>query len=289
MEGIITKGIGGFYYVTTSDNRTYQCKARGLFRKDGIVPYVGDRVKIDPIDDLEGYITEILPRRNVFIRPPVANVDCFVITAAIRKPELNLYIVDKFLVMSEYQQTDIIICLNKTDLAREGEIERFQEIYSPIYPLVKACGKTGEGVDELLDLMKGKKCAFAGPSGAGKSTLLNRMHADIEMETGQVSEKTERGKHTTRHVEIFKLSDGTMVFDTPGFTSFQILESEEDELAFLYPEMRTFIGQCKYHNCRHVKEPECKIREAALEGLIPYSRYDSYLKQLNEIREMRKY
>ncbi|MFA7660298.1 MAG: ribosome small subunit-dependent GTPase A [Anaerovoracaceae bacterium] len=288
MEGTIVKGIGGFYYVDTADG-LYQCRARGIFRKNGMTPYVGDRVEIEPQDDEEAVINRIFPRRNQFIRPPVANVDCLIITAALKKPEVNLYIVDKFLVMAEYQHTDIGICLNKIDLAEPEQIDEFRKIYESIYPVICVSGKTGEGLEELQKFLGGRKCAFAGPSGVGKSTLLNHLEATVMVETGEISEKSQRGKHTTRHVELFQLADGSMIFDTPGFTSFEVLEAEEQELAFLYPEMVPFIGGCKYHNCRHISEPGCEVRSAALEGTIPMSRYDSYSKQIKEIQEMRKY
>lgn len=288
MEGTIVKGIGGFYDVKTAE-KTYQCKARGIFRKDGMTPCVGDQVEIEPLDDEEAVITRILPRRNQFIRPPVANVDCLIITAALRRPELNLYIIDKFLIMAEYQHTDIGICLNKVDLAEPGEIDAFREIYEGVYPVLCVSGKTGEGISELREFLNGRKCAFAGPSGVGKSTLLNLLEETIMAETGEISEKSQRGKHTTRHVELFQLDDGSMIFDTPGFTSFEVLEAEEQELAFLYPEMAPYIGQCKYHNCRHILEPGCQVRQAVDEGAIHGSRYDSYCRQMKEIQEMRKY
>ncbi len=288
MEGTILKGIGGFYYVRTAE-KIYQCKARGIFRKEGMTPYVGDLVEVEPLDDEEAVITRIFPRKNQFIRPPVANVDCLIITGAVKKPELNLYIIDKFLVMAEGQHTDIGICLNKTDLAAPGEIEAFRNIYEDIYPVICVSGKTGEGMWELQSFLKGRKCAFAGPSGVGKSTLLNRLEASAMAETGEISDKSQRGKHTTRHVELFQLSDGGMIFDTPGFTSFEVLEAEEQELAFLYPEMVPFIGECRYHNCRHISEPGCRVRQAVEEAAIHESRYDSYCRQLKEIQEMRKY
>lgn len=288
IEGTIVKGIGGFYYVETAKG-LYQCRARGIFRKEGMTPYVGDRVEIEPQDDKEAVITRIFPRRNQFIRPPVANVDCLIITAALKKPEINLYIIDKFLVMAEYQHTDIGICLNKIDLAEPDEINAFRKIYEDIYPVICVSGKTGEGLDELQKFLNGRKCAFAGPSGVGKSTLLNHLQATVMVETGEISEKSQRGKHTTRHVELFQLADGSMIFDTPGFTSFEVLEAEEQELAFLYPEMAPFIGQCKYHNCRHISEPDCEVRSAVIRGTIHMSRYDSYCKQIKEIQEMRKY
>lgn len=288
-EGIIIKGIGGFYFVSTEADRVYRCKARGLFRKDRIVPYVGDRVSIDVINDEEALIRGILPRKNQFIRPPVTNVDCFIITLAARNPDPNFYIIDKFLTMAEYQHTDVIICINKIDLTTIEEIETFMKTYRNTYPVVAVSGKTGEGMEELIDLLGERKCAFAGPSGTGKSTLINRMHANARMGTGEISEKTGRGKHTTRHVELFSLPGGGMVFDTPGFTSFEVISSDEQELAFLYPEMRSYTGQCRYNNCRHLSEPGCRVRAAVDEGLIPGTRYDSYSRQMKEIQETRRY
>jgi ribosome biogenesis GTPase len=288
MEGTILKGIGGFYYVDTGE-KIYRCKARGIFRKSSLAPCVGDWVSIDILNEEEGIITEIHQRKNLFIRPPVANVDSFIITATLKRPELNSYIVDKFLVMAEHQHTDIIICLNKIDLADGREISEFKEIYEKIYPVVCLSGKTGEGFAELRKKMVGGKYAFAGPSGVGKSTLLNCLIEGNYAETGEIGEKSQKGKHTTRHVELFKLSEGIMIFDTPGFTSFEVVEAEEQELEHLYPEIIPYIGNCKYKNCRHIAEPGCEVRAAVKEGKIPDSRYESYCRQLKEIQEMRKY
>lgn len=288
MKGIIVKGIAGFYYVKAG-GKIYQCKARGIFKKDRITPYVGDEVNIGKINGDEAVVDEILPRKNSFIRPPIANVDCFVIVTAAAKPDPNPDIIDKFLVMAEKNRTDIIICINKIDLVPEEKRKEIEEIYQDIYPLVSVCGKTGAGIEELSALMKGRKCALAGPSGAGKSTLLNRLQSRRIVETGDISEKTKRGKHTTRHVELFETDFGSLVFDTPGFTSFDVLEAEEDELHFLYPEMSALIGGCRFDDCRHIKEPDCCIREAVKQGKIHESRYQSYVNQYKEIQERRKY
>lgn len=288
MNGIITKGIAGFYYVKTG-GKIYQCKARGIFKKDGIIPYAGDEVKIERIDDEEAVINEILPRKNFFIRPPIANVDCFVIVAAAARPDPNPDIIDKFLVMAEQNHTEIIICINKVDLVTIEKRNEIEDIYRGLYPLVCICGKSGEGIGTLTELMKGKKCALAGPSGAGKSTILNKLQSNITVETGDVSQKTKRGKHTTRHAELFETDFGALVFDTPGFTSFEILEAEEEELHYFYPEMVPLIGSCKYDDCRHIKEPGCSIREAVEQGKIHKSRYRSYVNQYKEIKERKKF
>lgn len=288
MKGIIVKGIAGFYYVKT-EKKVYQCKARGIFKKEGITPYVGDEVRITLLDEDEGVVEEIFPRKNEFIRPPIANVDCFVIVVAATRPEPNPDIIDRFLVMAEENHTDIVICLNKVDLAENQDQLMVNEIYSGIYPVVCLCGKTGEGIDQLVALMGKKKCALAGPSGTGKSTILNRLQTRILVETGAVSEKTKRGKHTTRHVELFETDSGALVFDTPGFTSFDILEADEDELHFLYPELLPYIGNCKYDDCRHIQEPGCAVRTGVSEGKIHQGRYRSYVNQLKEIREKNRY
>lgn len=288
MKGIIIKGIAGFYYVKAGD-KIYQCKARGIFKKDGIIPYVGDEVVIEDTNQDEAVINEILPRKNCFIRPPIANVDCFVIVVAAARPDPNPDIIDKFLVMAEKNHTDIVICINKIDLVSDEKRQELEEIYQGIYPLTSVCGKTGQGLEELAALLRDKKCALAGPSGTGKSTLLNRLQSRFSVETGDISEKTKRGKHTTRHVEIFETDFGALLFDTPGFTSFDILDAEEDELHFLYPEMSALIGGCKYDDCRHIKEPECCIRDAVQQGKIHESRYQSYVNQYKEIQEKRKY
>jgi len=290
MRGIIIKGIASFYYVKVGDT-VYQCKARGIFKKDGIIPYVGDEVIFEIIDKGEGeaVINEICPRKNVFIRPPIANVDCFVIVTAAANPEPNTDIIDKFLVMAEKSRTEIVVCINKIDLVSEEQLNALDEIYKNSYPVVHVSGNTGAGIIELEKLLKGKKSALAGPSGAGKSTLLNKLQSDLTVETGDISSKTKRGKHTTRHVEIFEMDFGGMIFDTPGFTSFDIMEAEEDELQFLYPEIAAIVGGCKYDNCRHIKEPNCCVREAVETGKIHSSRYNSYVNQYKEIQERRKY
>lgn len=293
MEGTIVKGIAGFYYVK-AENRVYQCKARGIFKKQGIVPVAGDRVAIDLVeekkaDEIEAVIHTIYDRKNIFIRPPVANVDCFAIILAAAHPKPNLSITDKFLVMAEKSHTEILVCINKADLVSPETLEELQRIYRDLYPVICLSGKTGQGMDVLRSMMQGKKTALAGPSGVGKSTILNRLAPQAMAETGDISGKTKRGRHTTRHSELFQLDEETMIFDTPGFTSFEIMEAEEEELSFFFPEMATYQGKCRYDNCRHKKEPDCAVRQAVEEGRIHPSRYASYLAQLEEIQEKNRY
>jgi len=297
LNGKIIKGIAGFYYVKSGDE-VYRCKARGIFKERGIKPAVGDDVEFEIIEgNDDNLITEILPRRNSFIRPFVANVDCFVIVTAAARPAPVLQTIDRFLVMAEKAETDIVVCINKCDLADEdGNRSRQKaaetkkellEIYEPIYPTVCLGKNVHDDMDKLMDLIKGKTTALAGASGVGKSTILNRIVPHALMETGNVSEKSQRGKHTTRHSELFTLGDGsdTMIFDTPGFTSFDILEAEEGELQFLYPEIAEYAGKCRYDNCRHIAEPECAVKEALAKGLIHPKRYESYKLQMEEIRK----
>lgn len=290
MKGTIVKGIAGFYYVKSGDE-VYQCKARGVFKKEGITPFVGDEVDFEPGagEEDDGVIQRIGPRRNQFVRPPIANVDCFAVVLAAARPKPNLAIADRFLVMAEKSGTDIIFCINKIDLAKPQVVEGICSIYSKMYPVVCLSGSTGEGLSRLRDEMGGKRTALAGPSGVGKSTILNQLKPDAEAETGDISQKTRRGKHTTRHCELFDLGGSTMIFDTPGFTSFDILEAEEEELQFFYPEMEPFIGQCRYDNCRHIKEPGCAVRQAAEDGQIADRRYQSYREQLQEIQQKNRY
>lgn len=297
LNGKIVKGIAGFYYVKSGD-KVYRCKARGIFKERGIKPAVGDDVEVEIIEgNDDSLITEILPRKNEFIRPFVANVDCFVIVTAVAKPAPILQAIDRFLVMAEKAETDIIVCINKCDLTEQGGSRQrqkaaetkaeLQEIYAPIYPVV-CLSKDGEDdMDRLLQLIRGKTTALAGASGVGKSTILNRMIPHALMETGSVSDKTQRGRHTTRHSELFVLGDDpdTMIFDTPGFTSFDILEADEEELQYLYPDIGKFAGKCRYDNCRHIAEPECAVKEALAKGQIHPKRYESYKLQMEEIRK----
>lgn len=290
MVGLIKKGIGGFYYVET-EKGLIEAKGRGIFKKDGITLTVGDNVEISMIDEEknQGVIEEILPRKNCFIRPPIANVDVFAVIFAPQKPKPNFALIDKFLIMAEMNGAEAVICINKCDLAEEEEIAAIKAIYQPVYTIMEVSAKTGKGIPELKKLLSCKRAALAGASGVGKSTIINSMIPHANMETGSVSEKTKRGRHTTRHVEIFDAECGAKIFDTPGFTSFEILEAEEDELWKYYPEFLPYAGGCKYDNCRHLREPDCAVRKAVSQGKIHPMRYDSYAANMEEIKKRKKY
>ena len=268
-----------------------EAKGRGIFKKDGITLAVGDKVELEIIDEAEkkGVINSIYPRKNQFIRPPIANVDTFVVVFAASKPKPNLVLVDKFLVMAEMHGVEAVICINKSDLVSPEVLAEYRAIYGNIYPVIAVSARTGEGMDELKQAVSGKTAALAGPSGVGKSTIINALIPHANMETGSISEKTKRGKHTTRHVEIFRADGGGRIFDTPGFTSFEIMEAEEDNLMHYYPDIDRYSANCYYDNCRHLKEPSCAVREALNEGKIYRLRYESYAANMEEIKNRRKY
>lgn len=289
MIGLIVKGIGGFYYVLDDKGNTTQCRARGSFKNEGITPCVGDKVEFEILDDGDGIVEKIYPRKNHFIRPPVSNIDLMAIVTTASNPKPVPYIIDKFLVMAEMSGAEIIICVNKADKAKKKILAELEEIYGNIYPLHVISAADGQGLEKLKEALKGKKCAFAGPSGVGKSTLINALNPGMDLETGEISKKTNRGKHTTRHVEIFNLPFGGMIYDTPGFTSFDVFENDVAMLQHNFPELREYLGCCKYDDCLHLKEPECSVLEALEEGRISKSRYESYVRMIDEIRKKKNY
>lgn len=276
MNGIIIKGIGGFYYVKASQT-VYECKARGVFRKEHLKPRIGDRVKIE-LDGDKGFITEIEPRKTDLVRPPVANIDTILIVIAAQSPEPNLFVADKMLVNAEISGIKPAVCINKTDLCTRQDIE---EIYRKAgYKVFSVSYEEKEGIEELKAFLKDKVTAFAGLSGVGKSSLLSLITED-DLETGEVSEKIHRGKHTTRHVELFELKGGGYVLDTPGFSQLEVEGIKAEELENYFPEMADMGKDCRFRGCSHINEPDCAVKEKLERGDIARSRYESY-KELYE-------
>ena len=292
MTGKIIKGIAGFYYVHDGKSDVFQCKAKGVFRNRKIKPLVGDDVEFEITDekDKEGNITEILPRKNSLIRPAVANIDQAIVVFALMDPEPNLNLLDRFLVMMETQQIPVTICFNKADLTKAGEEEKYPAIYEPAgYDVVFISVYEKEGMDEIRKRIAGKTTVLAGPSGVGKSSLTNCLYPEAEMETGSVSEKIRRGRHTTRHSQLFFLGEKTFMMDTPGFSSMYVEDMEAGDLKEYFPEFKQYEDGCRFLGCVHVGEKICGIKEAVEGGKISRSRYDNYVLMYQELKEKRRY
>ena len=290
LEGIIIKGIGGFYYVKTV-NGVIESRARGVFRDEGITPLVGDRVKVRISDeDNSGYIDEILPRTNQLLRPPVANISQAIIVMSIKNPDINTWLLDKFLLMAEHIKLNIIICFNKLDLS-EKEVIELRDIYKRAgYKVIITSIKENIGIDELIASLKGYITVFAGPSGVGKSSLLNKINPNLNRETGVVSSKSKRGKHTTRSVELLELEDDTFVLDTPGFSSLNLdFIDEASDIKEYFKEISKYGAECRFQSCLHDKEPDCAVKAYVKNGVIDEKRYSNYLLLLNDIRNIRRY
>ncbi len=292
MNGKIVKGIGGFYYVHAEDGREYECRAKGIFRNKKIKPLVGDNVRIEILDEMNnlGNIAEILPRFNSLIRPAVANVNQTVIIFAVSDPEPNFNLLDRFLVSMEQAEVETVICFNKIDLAG---FEKYKEACASYeksgYRVLYISAGNNMGIDTLKEILKGKTTVFAGPSGVGKSSALNAIKPDIMAQTGDISEKIRRGKHTTRHSELICISEDTYIMDTPGFSSLYIESMECDELKAFFPEIAIYTGKCRFHMCNHINEPDCLVKEAVEKDEISKIRYDNYVMLYNDLKEKRKW
>lgn len=287
IKGKIIKGIGGFYYVDTA-NGLYECRARGIFRKNKITPLVGDRVSINVVDEenKKGVVEEIEERDTELVRPPIANVDKALIVFAIKNPSPNLSLLDRFIVLAEKENLEIVIVFTKVDLDTDGELlDELKDIYEASgYKVIPVSNKLKLNIDKIKEELKGNTVVFAGPSGVGKSSLLNEVDKNFELKTGEVSDKIKRGKHTTRHAELLKLECGGMVADTPGFSSLILDDIDESELKEYFIEFDKY-DECRFGSrCIHENEPSCAVKEAVENREISKKRYESYIQLLNEIR-----
>ncbi len=325
LKGKIYKGIGGFYYVHTPEG-DYECRAKGIFRNRNEKPLVGDNAEIEPVQDSEkeheGSVIRILPRKNQLIRPEVANIDQAVVVFALRHPDPNLSLLDRFLINMEQRDIPVVIFFNKVDLVdtpdpdyeepqetdktpswkkkkekrtfvpeiHSDHPELIPEIYRAAgYQVLEISAKAGDCYDHIMEVLRGKTTVLSGPSGVGKSSITNLIHPEANMETGELSRKIERGKNTTRHTEFFYIDDDTYVLDTPGFTSLYINDIEPERLMYYFPEFEKYRQDCRFKTCIHIGETDCAVKEAVREGLISKERYESYVLLYNELKSQRRY
>ena len=286
--GRILRSLSGFYDVQTASG-LITCRGRGHLRRGGDSPLTGDMVEIS-VEQGRGMVEKILPRRNHFVRPAVANVDVLVIFAANVNPVTEPFLIDRVAAIAGDQEVEVCLCINKCDLDPAEGLER---VYSHAgFTVIRTSAETGEGVEALRALLKGKLAAFTGNSGVGKSSILNRLCPELQLATGEVSEKLGRGRHTTRHVELYRLEEDTYVADTPGFSSFDTDQMDiilKENLQYAFPDFGSFIGQCQFHDCAHRKEPGCAVRAAVETGAIEPSRYDSYLKLYEKSSQIKEW
>lgn len=287
MEGMILKALSGFYYVDDGTGTLTACRGRGKLRHEKLTPLVGDRVSFTPLDNGQGALDAILPRKNEFYRPAVANIDQLVIIAAQATPVTDPFLIDRVIAIAEGRGCESIVCINKCDLAPGEDLARIYEQAG--FPTLRVSAETGEGMDRLRELISGKVSAFTGNSGVGKSSILNALEPGIALKTGGVSEKLGRGRHTTRHVELFRLSCGGIVADTPGFSSFDVDKMElcrKEELAGRFREFAPYVDQCRFQDCAHVKEKGCAVLAAVKAGEIAKSRHESYVRLYEQAKQI---
>lgn len=292
MQGKIIKGIGGFYYVHLPGKGVYECKAKGLFRKMGMKPLVGDDADVQVLDESArtGNIVSILPRKNQLIRPAVSNVDQAMVIFSVVKPEPNFHLLNSFLVMMERQKVPCAICFNKVDIASKEQIETIRSIFKGTdYPVFFVSAREEKGIETIKDILKKKTTTVAGPSGVGKSSLINSIQQDVTMETGDISKKIERGRHTTRHSELIALEDGGYIMDTPGFSSLSVDFMEKEEIKEYFPEFLKYEPKCRFQGCAHIHEPDCAVKNALAEEMISRVRYDDYVMFYEQCKEKRRY
>ena len=277
-EGVIRKALSGFYYVDDGQTVT-TCRARGKHRHAGLTPLVGDRVRFTPLEDGTGALDEILPRKNEFYRPAVANIDLLVVVASQAPPVTDPFLIDRVAAIAASRGCESLICVNKWDLTPGEELARTYEKAG--FPTLRMSARTGEGMEELRRCLAGRVCAFTGNSGVGKSSILNALERDFDLATGEVSDKLGRGRHTTRHVEMFRLSCGALAVDTPGFSSFDVDKMElarKEELQYAFREFAPYLGKCQFQDCAHVKEKGCAVLAAVRSGEISKTRHQSYVR-----------
>ena len=292
MQGKIVKGISGFYYVHVVESGIYECKAKGIFRQQKMKPLVGDDVEIDIISEEKktGNVAAILPRKNALIRPAVANVDQALLIFAAASPNPNFNLLDRFLVMMGRQDVPVILCFNKCDLITEEQQQEIASIYEASgYKILFVSAKKELGLNALQKILEGKTTTVAGPSGVGKSSLINLLAPEACMETGEISKKIERGRHTTRHAELIRLKGDGYIMDTPGFSSLYLPEIEKEELQDYYPEFTAYEPYCRFQGCSHLSEPDCGVKEALSEGKIHPVRYENYCQLYGELKDRKKY
>lgn len=293
MRGKIVKGIAGFYYVNAdADGGIYECRAKGVFRKDNRKPLVGDDVEMEVLDREKylGNITELLPRHSELIRPAVANVDQALVIFAIARPQPNFNLLDRFLIMMQQQGLPCIVCFNKQDIDFTDECRRYREIYEGCgFQTISVSAAKRQNIEQLKQLLKGKTTTAAGPSGVGKSSIINCLQSGIVMETGRISEKIQRGKHTTRHSELIAIGADTYILDTPGFSSLGLFDLGKEQLGEYYPEFAGYEKSCRFGGCAHINEPVCGVKDAVAEGRISRMRYDNYCMLYEELKNKRRF
>lgn len=297
VQGRIIRGVGGFYYVHDAMNRIFECRAKGIFRNKKQKPLVGDQVVIDIIDleERTGNLVEIIARKSELYRPAAANVDQAIVVFAAKNPDPNYILLDKFLITMNRMELPVTLCFNKTDLVSEEEQTRLKRIYAGACDVHFISVNQGDGMEALKEILRGRISVLAGPSGVGKSSFLNYFCEKAAMETGSVSEKIGRGRHTTRHAELFYVDLGdeasapSYLMDTPGFSSMELQELDYRELRFCYPEFDAYEGTCRFQGCVHVAEPDCQVKQALETGEIARERYESYRYIYEELRKIKKY